>query len=100
MKCKAWGGILYVGKANTKFCYRFKNYKNKHKASRKGKQKVPQKRFHVHYCLDGHSGIDNWNFVIFDQCETHEQLKERKTFWQHTLKTFYPIGLSEKEEYL
>ena len=47
-----------------------------------------------------HSGIDDWNFMIFKQCETHEQLKERKTFWQHRLKTFYPIDLNEREEYL
>ena len=39
-------------------------------------------------------------FVIFEQCETHTQLKERETFWQHELKSFYPIGLNEKEEYL
>ena len=76
------------------------NYKRKDRAFRKGNQKVPQKRFHTDYCLDGHSGIDDWNFVIFEQCETHEQLKERETFWQHRLKTFYPIGLNEKEEYL
>ena len=31
---------------------------------------------------------------------THEQLKERKTFWQRRLKTFYPTGLNEKEEFL
>ena len=64
------------------------------------KVKVPQKRFHAHYFLDGHSGIDDWNFVILEQCETHEQLKERENFWQYRRKTFYPIGLSEKEEYL
>ena len=44
--------------------------------------------------------IDDWNFVIFEQCQTHEQLNETETFWQHKLKTFYPISLSEKEEYL
>ena len=99
-KYKVCGGVPYVGKAKTKFRYRFNNYKSKHRAFRKGNQKVPQKRFHAHYCLDGHSGIDDWNFVIFEQCETHEQLKERETFWQHRLKTFYPIGLNEKEEYL
>ena len=84
----------------TKFRYRFNNYKSKHRAFRKDNQKVLQKRFHAHYCLDGHSGIDDWNFVIFEQCETHEQLKEKETFWQHRLKTFYPIGLNEKEECL
>ena len=100
LKFKVCRGVSYVGKPKTKFCYRFSNYKSKHKAFRKGNQKVPQKRFHAYYCLNGHSGIDDRNFVIFEQCETHEQLKGRETFWQHRLKTFYPIGLNEKEEYL
>ena len=38
--------------------------------------------------------------LMIGQCETHEQLKQRKTFWQHRLKTFYPYGLNEKKEYL
>ena len=100
LKCKVCGGVPYVGKAKTKFRYRFNNYKSKHRAFRKGNQKVPQKRFHDRYCRDGHSGINDWDFVLFEQCETHEKLKERETFWQHRLKTFYPIGLNEKEEYL
>ena len=77
-------GVPDVGKAKTKFRYRFNN-KSKHRAFRKGNQKVPQKRFLAHYCLDAHSGIDDWNFVNFEQCETHEQLKERETFRQHRL---------------
>ena len=40
------------------------------------------------WVLDGHSGIDDWDFVIFEQCQTHEQLKERETFWQRRLKLF------------
>ena len=99
-KCEVCGEVPYVGKAKTKYHYRFNNYESKHRVFRNGNQKVPQKRFHAHYCLNGHSGIDDWNFVLFEQCETHEQLKERETFWQHRLKTFYPIGLNEKEEYL
>ena len=95
LKCKVYGAVPYVGKAKTKFRYRFNNYKSKHRAFRKSNQKVPQKRFHAHYCLDGHSGIDDWNFVIFEQCETHEKLKERETFWQHRLNyTFLPFSLS------
>ena len=94
LKCKFCSEVPYVWKAKTKFCYRFNNYKRKHRAFRKGNQKVPQKRFHTHYCLDGHSGIDDWNFMIFEQCETHKQLKERETFWQHRLKTFYSIDLN------
>ena len=100
LKCKVSGEVPYVGKAKTKFWYKFNNYKSKHRTFRKGNQKVPQKRFHAHYCRDGHSGINDWDFVLFEQCETHEQLKERETFWQHRLKTFYPIGLNEKEECL
>ena len=45
-------------------------------------------------------GIDDWDFVIFEQCETHEQLKEREPFWQQRIKNFYPIGPNKKEEYL
>ena len=41
-----------------------------------------------------------WEVTLFDKCETHKQLKERETFWQHKLKTFYPLGLNEKDEYL
>ena len=89
-----------MGKQKPNFCYRFNNCKSKHRPFRKGNQKVPQKRFHAHHCVDGHSGIDDWSFVIFEQCETHKLLKEIETFWQHKLKTFYPIGLNEKEEYL
>ena len=68
-------------KAKTNFWYRFNNSKSKHRAFRKSNWKVPHKLFPPHYCLDGHSGIEDWNFVIFEQCETHAQLKERETFW-------------------
>ena len=30
----------------------------------------------------------------------HKQRKERETFWQHTSKTFFPLGLNKKEEYI
>ena len=79
----------YVGKAKTKFQYRFNNYKSKHRAFRKVNRKIPQKRFHDHYCLDGHLGIDDWDFTLFEQCETHKQLKEReKPFRSTNLKLF------------
>ena len=85
IKCKICGEVPYVGKAKTKFRYRFNNYKSKHRAFRKGNWKVTQKLFHTHSCLDGYNGIEDWDFVIFEQCETHTQLKERETFWQHRL---------------
>ena len=37
---------------------------------------------------------------IFEQCETHDHLQERETFWQHRLKSLFPISLNEKEEYI
>ena len=97
LRCKIWW--WYVGKAKTKFRLRF-NYKSKHRSFRKGKQNEPQKCFHSHYIQDCHRGIDDWEVTLFEKCETHKQLKERETFWQHKLKTFYPLGLNEKEEYI
>ena len=32
LKCKVFGEVLYVGKAKTKFRYRFNNHKSKHRA--------------------------------------------------------------------
>ena len=70
LKCKLCGEVPYVRKAKTKFSYRFINYKIKHRAfKKKDDRKVPQKLFHTHYRLDGHSGIEDWDFVIFEQCK-------------------------------
>ena len=44
------------------------------------KRKVSQQRFHEHYGQHRHNGIDDWQFTLIEQCETHEQLKERETF--------------------
>ena len=80
LKCKVCGETPYVGKSKTKFRYRFNNYKSKHRAFRKENRKTPQKQFHDHRCLDGHLGTDDWDFTLFQQCETHKQLKERENF--------------------
>ena len=44
-------------------------------------------------------GKYDWEVTLFEKCESHKQLKEKETFWQRKLKTFYPLGLNEKEEY-
>ena len=98
--CKECGEALYDRKAKAMFRYRFNNYKSKHRAFRKGNQKIPQRLFHDHYSLDGSLGTDDWDFTLFGQCDTHKQLKERVTFWQHRLKTFYLLDLNEKQGYL
>ena len=99
-KCNICGEVPYVEKVKTKFCYRLNNYKSKLRAFRKGNWKVPQKLIHIRYCLDSHSSIEDWDFVIYEQCETHVQLKEREKISQSWLKTFYPICLNDKVEYL
>ena len=88
LKCNVCGEIPYVRKAKTKFRYRFNNFKSKHRAFRNGCPKVSQKRIHAHFCPDGHSGINDWNFVIFEQCKTHEQLNKEKPFGNRDLKLF------------
>ena len=100
LRCEICDNTPYVGKTKTKFCLQFNNYKSKHWSFQKGKQNVPLKRFHSHYVQDCHKGIDDWEVTLFEKCETHKQLKERDTFWQHKLKTFHPPGLNEKQEYL
>ena len=87
-----------VRKVETKFQYRFNHYKSKHKSFRKGNRKIPKRLLHNHYSLDGHIRIDDWDFTLFEQRETNKQLKERESFWQHQLKTFYPVGLDGKGE--
>ena len=55
LNCKVCGEVPYVEKVKNKFCYRLNNYKSKQRLFRKGNRKVPQKLFHTHYCLDGHT---------------------------------------------
>ena len=40
------------------------------------------------------------NIKLIDGELKRNLVKEKETFWQHRLKTIYPIGLNEKEEYL
>ena len=44
--------------------------------------------------------IDDWEVTLFEKYETQKQLRERETVWEHKFKTFYPLGLNEKGEYL
>ena len=67
LRCKICDDIPYVGKAKTKFCLQFNNYKSKHRSFRKGKQNIPQKHFHQHYIQDCHRGIDDWEVTLFEK---------------------------------
>lgn len=82
LKCKICGEAPNVGKAKTKFLYRLNNHKSKHRVFREGKQKI----LHTYYYIGVYGSIDGWDFIIFEQCKTHAQLKETFTFWRHRLK--------------
>ena len=64
------------------------------RAFSKVNRKISQKLFHDRYRLDGHSRLHDLDLIIFEQCKTHKQLRE--VFWQHQLKAFFPLGLSER----
>ena len=81
LRCKICDDTPYIGKAKTKFCLRFNNYKSKHRSFRKGKRNAAQKCFHSHYIENCHRGIDDSEVPLFEKCETHKQLKETETFW-------------------
>ena len=65
LRSKICDDTPYVGKAKTKFRLRFNNFKSEHRSFRKGKQNVPQKRFHSHYVQDCYKGIDDWEVTLF-----------------------------------
>ena len=87
-KCRICGEAPYFGKIKTKFRATFNNCKSAHRSYRR-KRKVSLQRFHEHYGQHIHNKIDDWQFTLIEQCETHEQLKDRESFWQHMSKTFY-----------
>ena len=88
LKCKVCGEAPYVRKAKTKFRHRFNNYKSKLTAFKKGNRKIPQKRFHDHYCLDDHLGIDDWDLLFSSNVRHISNLKRGKPFGSTDLKLF------------
>ena len=81
LRCKICDDTIYFGKAKTRFHHGFHNYKIKHQSFREGKRKIPQNHFHS---------------FIQEKCEVHERFKNRETFRQQELKTFYPFYLNKK----
>ena len=68
LRCKICDNTPYVGKARLKFRLWFNSCKSKHRSFRKGKQNVPQKRFHSRYIQDCHRGTDDWEVTLFEKC--------------------------------
>ena len=96
LKCRICGKAPYVGKTKTKFRGGFNNYK-RHTGLIEQKRKVTQQRLHEHYGQHSHNGIHDWQFMLTEQYETHELLKERETFWQYRLKHFTFMGLMKRK---
>ena len=71
LKCRICGEAPYVGKAKMKFRAIFNNYKSAHRSCRK-KHKVSQQCFHEYHGQHSHNSIDDWQFTLIEQCETHE----------------------------
>ena len=78
LKCRICWKASYVGKAKKRFRATFDNCA--HRSYRK-KRKISQQRLYEHYGQHSHNGIDDWQLILIEQCETHERLKERETFW-------------------
>ena len=95
VQCKTCS-IQYVGSAITKFRSRFNNYTS---AYRKfcSKKRVPQASFHAHFEQEGHKGMEDWSFTLIDKARDLDSVRRKESFWQHTLMSFKPYGLNDRE---
>ena len=75
---------------------RFNNYRCAHRNFLKRK-KVKQESFNAHFAEVNHNGEDDWEVRLIDQTVNVEELRKRKSFWQHELDTFQLNGLNERE---
>ncbi len=104
IRCRTCG-LQYVGSTITKFRERFNNYKAQFKkyAKRKAEghpnpgENISQADFFEHFRSLDHHGLEDWSFQLIDQSENLERVRERESFWQHKLDTFFPNGLNVRE---
>ena len=92
----------------TKFRYRINNYRSTHRKFRKNyvekdleivikKSELKQKLFHVHYCAEGHQGIENWSVTLTDQVEDLDSHRKKELCWINRLNTWAPNALRVRE---
>ena len=74
---------------------RFNNYRCTHRIFLK--KKVKQESFNDHFSEANHNGEKDWKVRLIDQIDNVEDLRKRKSFWQHELETFQPNGLNKRE---
>ena len=104
LRCKVCGK-QYVGSTITKFRERFNNYKSQFRRYWERKQAgksdpgkdISQGKLFEHFCERDHHGMDDWSFKIIDQADSLKRVRERESFWQYKLNSFYPKGLNDRE---
>ena len=47
------------------------------------KQALKQKRFHEHYCSDGHNGIEDWVITLIGSADTLKELRKKDLVLTH-----------------
>ena len=55
----------------------------------------------TNHLINFHRGENPQDFVkitILEECNDHENLKEKETIWAFRLFSFYPTGLNVREE--
>ena len=87
--------MQYVGSTSTKFRARFNNYKSAYRNYNLG-HSISQTSFHAHFAAENHQGMQDWKFTLIDQAADMDSVRRKESFWQHTLDTFCPNGLNER----
>ena len=55
--------------------------------------------FHVHYCSEGHQGIENWSITLIDQDEALDSLSKTELYWKNKSNSWAPNSLNVREVY-
>ena len=60
-------------------------------------KKVKQESFHAHFAGGFHQRESDREVRLIDQGVSVDDVRWRKSYWQHELDTFQPNGLNERE---
>ena len=70
----------YAGSCITRFRTHFNKYRSCHRKFCKG-HSVIQVSFHLHFMLNGHSGIDNWEIILIEKGRNKQETRRKVFFW-------------------
>ena len=89
-------GVQYVASTSTLFRVRFNNYKSCNRRFNGGASGVPQADIFRHVTREGHRGfLEDVRVVIQDKLNGNG--RQRESFWQYKLDTFFPWGLNIRQ---